>query len=344
MTPADPADSLHTASRHDVLLVDLDGTVYQGARAIDGAVPALEQVRAAGTRLSYVTNNASRGPEEVARHLVDLGLTVDVDDVVTSAQAAAAMLAASCAHGTRVLVVGTDALATAVREVGLTPVRRADDDPGAVVQGHSPETGWCDLAEAMLALGAGAAWVACNVDLTLPTERGLLPGNGSLVAALRMASGREPEIAGKPAAPLLRQAVERLGAERPLVVGDRLDTDIAAAHAVDAESLLVLSGVSTPRQLLAAPPDQRPTYVAADLRVLAEDGSGGLEATRIGAGGPWEAVRDGEVVVIRGRGDVVAALRAVCAAVWDGTGTVTRFRGEGAGAAEAIASLDLPHG
>lgn len=301
-------------SRHDVLLVDLDGTVYRGPDAIDGAVEALEAARGAGAAISYVTNNASRSPSEVGEHLARLGLTLTDDDVVTSAQAAAAVLADQLDAGAVVLVLGTDALVEELRLVGLTPVREADDGPVALVQGHNPRTAWTDLAEASLVLGRGVLWVACNVDPTLPSDRGIVLGNGSLVAALRHATGREPQIAGKPAAPLLRQAVERAGASTPLVIGDRLDTDVAGAYAIDAESLLVLTGVSTPAELLAAIPEERPTYVAAGLAVLGD----ALEGARVDGDESWEAAREDGVLVLSGSGESVAALRALCAVAWDG--------------------------
>jgi glycerol-1-phosphatase len=310
-------------TRHDALLVDLDGTVYAGPDAIPGAVEALEAARERGQAVSYVTNNASRAPSAVSEHLTSLGLTLTEDDVVTSAQAGAAVLAQRCEAGAKVLVVGTEALADEVRAVGLEPVRSADDEPVAVVQGHNPDTGWRQLAEASLALGRGATWVACNVDPTLPSDRGIMLGNGSMVAALRTATRRDPEVAGKPAAPLLRQAVERAGAATPLVVGDRLDTDIEGGHAVAAETLLVLTGISTAADVLAAPEEQRPTYLAADLGALAD-----LDATRVDADQGWDArVVDGvlELGAPEGasapdasadRDGQLAALRALCRAWW----------------------------
>jgi len=249
----------------DVLLLDLDGTVYQGLAAIPGAQEALA---AGDQRQLYVTNNASRSPAEVADHLRDLGFAAADQDVVTSSQSAARLLAEKLDPGAVVLVVGTDALAAEVEHVGLRPVRRFEDAPVAVVQGHSPETGWAILAEATLAIRAGALWIAANVDSTLPTERGLVLGNGSMVAALRSATGREPIVAGKPAAPLMEDALRRADAARPLVVGDRLDTDIAGANAVGAPSLLVLTGVSTTADLLRADEMHRPTYVAESLDAL----------------------------------------------------------------------------
>lgn len=273
--------------RYDVLLLDLDGTVYRGAEAVPGAREALGRD---GSRLLYVTNNASRRPGDVAAHLRDLGFSADPESVVTSSQAAARLLAERLPAGARVLVVGADALAEEIERVSLVPVRSADDDPEAVVHGHSPETGWRILAEASLVIRAGALWVATNVDTTLPTERGLVLGNGAMVAALRTATGVDPVVAGKPAAPLLADAVRRGDARNPLVVGDRLDTDIEGAHAVGADSLLVLTGVSTVDDLLRARPDRRPTYVATSLGCLDDD----AESLRPGAAGRWrvEVVAD----------------------------------------------------
>ncbi|WP_433604347.1 HAD-IIA family hydrolase [Prescottella agglutinans] len=249
----------------DVLFLDLDGTVYQGPDVIPGAREALA---AGDQRQLYVTNNASRSPSAVAQHLRELGFDAADQDVVTSSQSAARLLSEKLAPGAVVLVVGTDALAAEVENVGLRPVRRFADSPVAVVQGHSPATDWAILAEATLAIRSGALWIAANIDSTLPTERGLVLGNGSMVAALRTATGREPIVAGKPAAPLMEDALSRAGEARPLVVGDRLDTDIAGANAVGAESLLVLTGVSTTADLLRADAMHRPTYVAESLDAL----------------------------------------------------------------------------
>ncbi len=285
--------------RYDALLLDLDGTVYRGRDAVPGAVAAVAAARARGVGIRFVTNNASRSPRTVADHLTEIGFEAALDEVSTSAQAAAAMLLDLVPEGSKVLVLGTEALADEVRQRGFTPVRDAEGtqirgsapasgngavgaqvgQPGsgadsdtagvaAVVQGLSPELGWRDLAEAAVAIRAGARWVACNVDATLPTERGLLPGNGSLVAALKTATGAEPLVAGKPATPLLEQAAKSLGAQRPLVVGDRLDTDILGAVRAGMDSLLVLTGVSTETDVAALPVELRPTYVAADLSVL----------------------------------------------------------------------------
>jgi HAD superfamily hydrolase (TIGR01457 family) len=253
--------------RYDALLIDLDGTVYRGSEAVPGAAEAIAAARSKGVGIRYVTNNASRSPQMVADHLVELGFSTSVDEVSTSSQAGAAMLAERLPKRSTVLVLGTKALEAEVFKRGLIPTDTAEGAV-AVLQGLSMDLGWRELAEATVAIRNGALWVACNVDATLPTERGLLPGNGSLVAALRTATDQEPLVAGKPATPLLQQAAKDLGANRPLVIGDRLDTDILGAVNAGMDSLLVLTGVSTEQEAQALPAEQRPTYVGADLSVL----------------------------------------------------------------------------
>ncbi|EID81881.1 MULTISPECIES: HAD-IIA family hydrolase [Rhodococcus] len=300
---------------YDALLLDLDGTLYQGPQEIPGARGAL----AAGEQSCYyVTNNASRRPGEVAEHLTELGFDADESTVVTSSQTAARLLAENVAPGSPVLIVGTEALADEIRHVGLRPVRSFEDAPAAVVQGHSPTTDWAILAEATLAIRAGAVWVAANLDTTLPTERGLVLGNGSMVAALRTATSREPLVAGKPAAPLMEDAMRRSKCVRPLVVGDRLDTDIEGANNVGLDSLLVLTGVSTAVDVLRAAPEQRPTYLASELDALNRP----AEESLIGEDNRWSVEFDGSDLVIEPTSesaapvDSAALLRAVTAGAW----------------------------
>jgi ribonucleotide monophosphatase NagD (HAD superfamily) len=233
------------------------------------------------------------------------------------------------------LVLGTDALVAAVTAHGYRAVRVASDDVRAVIQGFSPDIGWRELAEAAVAVRAGALWVACNVDVTLPTERGLLPGSGALVAAVRVATDATPLVAGKPERPLMDDAIRAEGASRPLAVGDRLDTDIAGAVNVGVDSLLVLTGVSTAADLLAAPVERRPTYVAADLRgVAAAD-------TAITTQPDWQVGVDGDTLTLTGQGADLAALRALCAAWWQGDGGPVRVRTGDAVAAGVVGRLGL---
>lgn len=300
---------------YDAVLLDLDGTVIRGAEPVPGALDVVNELRQAGRSVQFITNNAARAPDEIAEHLTALGVRTVADEVVTSGQAAVAMLAARLPAGAAVLVVGSEALVAAVRSAEFRAVTAASEQPAAVVQGHSPETGWARLAEACLAIRCGAVWIACNIDRTLPTERGLLPGNGAMVAALQAATDREPMVAGKPARSLLDTAVDRTGAQRPLVVGDRLDTDIAGARAAGLDSLLVLSGVADAVALLTAPPEQRPVHLGADLRVL----RGSLDKTRIQARPGWRVdSADGTLLLHHDGtvGDPLDALRTLCAAWW----------------------------
>ncbi|MGH3602306.1 MAG: HAD-IIA family hydrolase [Pseudonocardiaceae bacterium] len=300
---------------YDAVLLDLDGTVLRGSQTVPEAPDVVNELRQAGCAVQFVTNNASRSSDEIAEHLTALGVPTAGAQVVTSGQAAVALLATRLPADAAVLVVGADALAAEVRSVGLRPVTAASEDPVAVVQGHSPDTGWARLAEACLVIRGGAMWVACNVDPTLPTERGLLPGNGAMVAALQVATDQEPTVAGKPARALLDTAMQRVGAQRPLVVGDRLDTDIAGARAAELDSLLVLSGVADAVALLAAPPEQRPSHLGADLRVLRES----VGRARIQERPGWRVdVADGRLLVHSEgtAGDPLDALRTLCAVWW----------------------------
>jgi HAD superfamily hydrolase (TIGR01450 family) len=306
--------------RYDVALLDLDGVVYVGEDAVEHADRALADARARGMRLAFVTNNASRPPLAVAEHLASLGVPAHEDEVVTSAQAAARVVAERVPPGSAVLVVGGAGLEVALRERGLVPVRSATESPAAVAQGYHPDVGWRDLAEGAYALATGVPWVASNTDLTLPTPRGPAPGNGTLVGVLRTATGREPVVAGKPEPPMHREAMIRTGARRPLVVGDRLDTDVEGATRAGVDSLLVLTGVTTAVDLVRASPPQRPTYVSADLRGLARPGRALSVAAGADQRGSWSAVVESGrlrlVQVGEPDDDGLDALRAACGAVW----------------------------
>jgi len=299
---------------YDAVLFDLDGTVYQGTHVFPGSAEVIAEIRERGVPVRFVTNNASKAPEDAVEHLRELGISGEVAEVNTSSQAAAAVLRERLPAGSEVLVVGAKALEAEVTAVGLRPVREFGPEVAAVVQGHSPDTDWHILAEACLAIRAGALWVACNIDATLPSERGQLPGNGSMVAVLRTATDTEPEVAGKPQPPLFRTAAASADARNPLVVGDRLNTDIAGAVAAGFDSLAVLTGVATPASLLAAEPSERPRYLAADLTGLRE----AAEAVEIGPREAWEvSVGDNELTVSgKGGSDALELLRALCAAAW----------------------------
>ncbi|MBB5937481.1 HAD hydrolase-like protein [Streptomyces zagrosensis] len=333
--PGGSARPLHEA--YDTALLDLDGVVYAGGEAIAYAAESLEVARSAGMHLAYVTNNAFRTPQTVAEHLTSLGVPAEPGDVITSAQAVARLISEHVPAGAQVLAIGGEGLWVALRERGLVPVDSADEDIAAVVQGYGgPKQTWDRLMEAGYAVARGVPWYASNTDLTIPTGRGIAPGNGAAVEVVRFAAGGAPQVAGKPQPPMHRETILRTAAERPLVVGDRLDTDIEGAHGGGVDSLLVLTGVTTPAQLLAAEPEHRPTFVAADLRGMltahpeVEVRAGGAEFACAG----WTAsVRDAEAV-IEGSGDPLDGLRALCAATWT-AGTAANEGGEGQGAGAA---------
>ncbi|MCL7364760.1 HAD hydrolase-like protein [Streptomyces ardesiacus] len=307
---------------YDTALLDLDGVVYAGGNAIAHAVDSLATARDGGMRLAYVTNNALRTPDTVAAHLTELGIATDAGDVITSAQAVARLIAEQVPPGSRVLVIGGEGLRVALRERGLEPVESAEDDPAAVVQGFGgPELPWGRFAEACYAIARGVPWYASNTDLTIPGARGIAPGNGAAVEVVRIATGAEPQVAGKPLPPMHRETILRTGAQRPLVVGDRLDTDIEGAFNGEVDSLLVLTGVTDGATLLAAPPQHRPTYVDADLRGLLTgqpevtgDADGGFRC------GGWTAAAGAERLELMGDGGALDGLRALCAAAWTAGG------------------------
>jgi ribonucleotide monophosphatase NagD (HAD superfamily) len=257
--------------------------------------------------------------------------------VITSAQAAARLLAQRLPPGAPVLVVGGIGLRAAVRERGLRPVSVASEHPAAVVQGYAPGLGYDLLAEGALAVAAGAWYVASNADATLPTPRGRAPGNGSLIQVIVTATGRSPVVAGKPEPPLHAEAVARSGAHHPLVVGDRLDTDIESAVRSGADSLLVLTGVTRPADVVLAPAGCRPTYLAEGLAGLLVPHPA-VTATPDGYScGGWQARRDGHGgIVLSGSGAGMDGLRALCATAWSGPDL------SAGQAAAALAALDLP--
>lgn len=306
-------------SRFDALLSDLDGVVYAGPHAIPGAVESLKRLSGLGVGLGYVTNNASRSPAEVAAHLRELGAPAEDDQVVSSSQAAADLLASRLAPGSRILITGSAALAREIELVGLTPVHSQDEEPVAVVQGFNPGIGWKDLAEAAYVVSAGAFWVATNTDMSIPQARGIAPGNGTLVAAVTAATGKTPLVAGKPEAPLFHSAAKRLGAERPLVVGDRLDTDILGGNNAGFATVAVLTGVDTRETILAARAAERPDYLIGSLEDLYrpypevehDDGT-------YVCGEATARVANGAVGVIGSR-DNLDSWRAACAAWWAAT-------------------------
>ncbi|WP_045742226.1 HAD-IIA family hydrolase [Actinoplanes rectilineatus] len=321
----------HLAAGYDLCVFDLDGVVFLIDTPIPGAVEAVERLRTDRTAIAYATNNASRRAADVAALLNGMGVSAAPAEVSTSAGAAAALLAERLPAGANVLVVGAEALRAEVRDAGLNPVDSLAGEPVAVVQGYGPEVGWKELAEASLAVRAGAVWFATNTDRTLPSPRGPLPGNGSLVAVLRTALDRDPDVVvGKPQPGLFHTAAAQASARKPLVIGDRLDTDIEGAVGAGMDSLLVLTGVSGPADLLVAAPERRPTYVAADLSGLFRPASGAVVPADGDTVGGWRVERDGDRAILHGSGEPVDALRLLCGVTWSGVPVHAVEAGSGA--------------
>lgn len=326
----------------DTALLDLDGVVYRGRYPVPHAVSVIRELRLRGTSVGFVTNNASRSRAEVAKRLTEMAVPTMPGEVLTSAQAAASLIAQDAGPATKVLPVGSDALRDALLAEGLRVVDSAEEDPTVVVQGMSTSLGWSDLAEAVYAINAGAAFVATNLDATVPTDRGVVLANGSMVAAVTSATGRAALEAGKPNALMFRQAAQRNSAERPLVVGDRLSGDIAGARAAGFCGLHVLTGLDGPADLLRATPSERPDYIGRDLRALLE----AHPVPTLQMEGRWAcktavaSVRDGAVWLYRLGADhkldeggvlTLDELRAACVAAWEasdaaGGGNTVLFR------------------
>ena len=312
----------------DVVLADLDGVIYRGPGPIEYAVESINSLDAA-IRVGYITNNASRSDVSVASHLVDLGLHVKPEDVVTSPQAAMTLLADLVPHGSTILVVGGEGLTVELERRGYVVTRSAENAPAAVVQGFDPSVGWVHLAEAAFTLGGAAGadipWVATNTDWTIPQARGTAPGNGTLVSAVHTAIGRLPVVAGKPEVAIFEEAFARFDSRRALMIGDRLDTDILGANRAGIPSLLVLTGIDQAKQVLAAQPAERPTYVIEDLRGLHEPypevetvQEGDSTLTVVGGA----RVRQRAHVISVEAGEGIDLLRAGSAAIWNSGATI----------------------
>ncbi|GAA3295172.1 HAD-IIA family hydrolase [Dactylosporangium vinaceum] len=332
MTGGQPGDDL--VGHYDLVIFDLDGVLYLVDQVIPGAAEACAKLRERGIPSAYATNNASRLPGDVAALLTRIGIPAEEREVVTSAHATALLLAERFEPGTPVLVLGAQALRDEVAAAGLTPVAEAER-ARVVVQGYGPDVRMRDLGDAAVAIRGGATWIATNADRTLPSPRGPLPGNGALVAALATALGRPPDtIVGKPDPALFLESARERGAQRPLVVGDRLDTDIEGAYRAGMDSLFVLTGVSDAAELLAAPVERRPTFVAADLAGLFEPARGVPTEDQWVVSerpGQWELAGDGRPV---------DALLALCQVAW-AAGEVRPVVAQGEAARAALQWLRL---
>ena len=317
------------AQTYDLALLDLDGVVYRGGDAVPYAAEAIQQAESAGMTIEYTTNNSSRFQHVVADQLRGFGLDVADWQVITSSVVAARMVARHVPQGAKVLTIGSPHLIEEVRRNGLEPVMSVDDKPQAVIQGWYPEMPWTSLAQAAYAVQQGAEYFATNRDLTIPRAQGIAPGCGSLVNAVIEATGVQPVgSAGKPESAMYDEARmlhaddggDLVPKERAIAIGDRLDTDIEAGNRGGYDSMVVLTGVADPMQLMLAQPHLRPTFIARNLNGLncahpvpGRDGSANQPIWRCGR--QSATVLDGRVSVSDETS--LNALRAACCLAWE---------------------------
>jgi glycerol-1-phosphatase len=305
------------AEAYDLVMFDLDGVVYIESAAVPGAPDQLARLRDGSAQLAFITNNASRPPEAVVEKLAGIGVDADPHEVVTSAQAAAHLLVERHGKSAMIAYLGAAGLEEALRDVGLEPVAVDDSRAVALVTGYGPDVVWRDVMRAAVRVRDGLPWVASNTDLSLPTKFGQAPGHGVMVDMLERFSGVDAVVAGKPQRPLIDETIRRMGGDKPLMVGDRLDTDIEGAHNVGIDSLLVMTGVTGLKELAGAGPVLRPTYLAVDLEGLfvphpAPDRDGATWRC-----GGWQATVPEGHLEVSGDGDVDDWWRAAASALWD---------------------------
>jgi glycerol 3-phosphatase-2 len=261
-------DRQRLAERYDALLIDLDGVVYRGDQAIPAAKETLPEIRRLGGKVLFITNNSARTPTQVAEKLRGLGIEADQGDVLTSAMATAAMLRREDMAGRSAFVIGERGIREALEHAGIELLDGEPQRADVVVVGWDRGVDYAKLRTAALLVERGARLVATNADASYPAQDGLWPGAGAILAAITTTTGARPVIVGKPARPLFEAAAEVTGAVNPLVVGDRLDTDVGGAASMGWDSLLVFSGAASVRDLPRSP--HLPTYLGPDLSTLLE--------------------------------------------------------------------------
>ncbi len=318
---------------YDAVLFDLDGVLYRGSETVPGAPEAVEEVRRRGVRVAFVTNNSSRTPDQVAETLAGHGVEVRADEVITSAMATAEILGP--AGGRTAFVVGEDGIREALREAGFALLDDDADSADVVCVGVDRNVTYARLRTAALLVERGARLIATNTDASFPAPDGLWPGAGALLAAITTTIGHGPEaVAGKPHPPLLRTALDRIGGRHPLVVGDRLDTDIDGAAAVGWDSLMVLTGVSTEADLLGAP--NLPSHLGRDLGALFRPAIAVRPAVREDVGAIVRLLREAELrdsgvdkrigeTLVAARGRETVGTIAFELLTWDGA-TIAHLR------------------
>jgi HAD superfamily hydrolase (TIGR01450 family) len=259
--------------RYDQLILDLDGCVYVGDEAVPGSVQAVAALRDGGKRVAFATNDPRHATEEYVTKLWRLGIKASLEDVVTVGGATQHLLAET-RRGRTAFVIGTAPMLAHVTDAGLRLLNGTDLASRAevVIVAGTEQLVYEDLRLAALALRRGADFLATGRDPTYPKPDGLWPGTGAILAAVEYATGRTATIVGKPEPQLFLTALDRLGDGRTLVVGDRLDSDVAAAHRAGLDAALVLTGGTSPEEADAPAGDveARPVAVAESLAALVE--------------------------------------------------------------------------
>lgn len=303
--------------KYDAVLCDLDGVIYEGTHAIDDAPETINFFKQLGIPVGYVTNNSSRKPETIAEQLAGFGIHAVPDDVIGSAKTGVDILRTLIAPGAKVLVVGGEGLRSRVVEAGFELVKSSDDQPAAVIQGFDPSVAWTDLAEASYSIAGGAKWVATNQDWTIPREKGIAPGNGTLVSAVHTAVGQLPIVAGKPEPAIFRTAVDALQVSSAVFVGDRIDTDIRGANRAELDSILVMTGIATRKEVLGAKPEDRPTYIIGTMAEMVKPYDAPKKTKHgFACQGAEVELLGNKVMVTHGDPKSLAALRAAAAVIW----------------------------
>lgn len=302
---------------YDTLLCDLDGVIYEGTDAIVDAVETVNSFLAQGLPVGYVTNNSSRKPETIAEQLAGFGIQALPENVIGSAKTGVEILATLIPAGSRVLVVGGEGLRSRVIEAGFELVKTSDENPAGVIQGFDPSVAWTDLAEASYSISNGATWVATNQDWTIPREKGIAPGNGTLVSAVHTAVGQLPIVAGKPEPAIYKTAVDHFGAKNAIFVGDRIDTDIRGANRAGLDSVLVMTGISTRKEVLGVKKEDRPTYIIGTMAELLQAYDLPKKTKRgYSCKNAEVELLGNKVVVVNGDPKSIGALRAACAVIY----------------------------
>lgn len=258
---------MRLADRYECFLFDIDGVLMRGDAPIPGAPEAVERLRSEGKPRVFMTNNSARTPAEIAGRLTRVGIPASPDEVVTSALATANVLRR--VGVARAFVVGEHGVREALGDVGIEVVDGDPEKVDAVVVGWDRNADYTRLRRAALLVERGARLIATNADAAFPADDGVWPGAGALLSVVTVTTGVDADVVGKPHPALFLAARERAGGGRPLVIGDRLDTDIAGAAAVGWDSLLVLTGITSRSDVERA--DAAPTYVAPDLSALDRD-------------------------------------------------------------------------